>query len=54
MWDIQDVTVKLREEGEQNRVERLNPHKAAGPDNICPLVLNELVEVIALVITQVF
>ena len=46
--------INVTEEGVQKGLERLNPHKASGPDNIGPLVLKELAEVIAPVITWIF
>ena len=38
--------------GSEKRLIQLNPHKAAGPDRITPLVLKELADVIAPVITR--
>ena len=46
--------IYITEEGVQKGLERLNPHKAAGPDKIGPRVLKELAEVIAPVITRIF
>ena len=46
--------INITEEGVWKGLERLNPHKAAGPDKIGSLVLKELAEVIAPVITRIF
>ena len=46
--------INITEEGVRKGLERLNPHKAAGPDKIGPLVLKELAEVIVPVITRIF
>ena len=40
--------VDITEEGVQRRLQTLNPHKAAGPDKLNPLVLREIADVIAL------
>ncbi len=46
--------INITEEGVRKRLSQLNPHKAAGPDRITPLVLKELADVIAPVITRLF
>ena len=46
--------INITEEGVRKRLSQLNPHKAAGPDRITPLVLKELADIIAPVITRLF
>ena len=46
--------INITEEGVRKRLCQLNPHNAAGPDRISPLVLKELAVVIAPVITRLF
>ena len=46
--------VNITEEWVRKRLCQLNPHKAAGPDRISPLVLKELADVITPVITRLF
>ena len=46
--------INITEEGVRKRLCQLNPHKAAGPDRINPLVLKELADVIAPVIIRLF
>ena len=46
--------VDITEEGVQRRLQTLNPHKAAGPDKLNPLVLREIADVIAPVITRLY
>ena len=43
--------VNITEEGVRRRLEKLKPHKAAGPDSLKPLVLKQLAESIAPVVT---
>ena len=47
-------TVDITEEGVWRRLQTLNPHKAAGPDKLNPLVLREIADVIAPVITRLY
>ena len=47
-------TVDITEEGVRRRLQTLNPHKAAGPDKLNPVVLREIADVIAPVITRLY
>ena len=44
--------VDIKEEGVRKRLQTLNPYKAAGPHMLSPLVLREIADVIAPVITR--
>ena len=46
--------VDITEEGVQGRLQTLNPHKAAGPDKLNLLVLREIADVRAPVITRLY
>ena len=46
--------LNITEEGVRKRLNQLNPHKAAGPDRISPIVLKELADVISPVVTRIF
>ena len=46
--------INVTEEGVKRRLQRLNPHKAAGPDKINPLILRELADIISPVITRIY
>jgi hypothetical protein len=46
--------INITEEGVRRRLSKLKPHKAAGPDNLKPLVLKELADIIAPVVTRLF
>ena len=46
--------INITEEGVWKGLERLNPHNVAGPGKIGLLVLKELADVIAPVITRIF
>jgi hypothetical protein len=46
--------INITEEGVHKRMRALNPNKAAGPDKISSLVLKELADVIAPLITRVY
>ena len=46
--------IDITEKGVKRQLEKLNPHKAAGPDKMKPRVLKEMAEVIAPVITRIF
>ena len=46
--------IDITEEGVRRRLKSLNPHKAAGPDKMNPLLLRELADIIAPVITRLF
>ena len=50
----QMLPVDITEEGVRRRLQTLNPHKAAGPDKLNPLVLREIADVIAPVITRLY
>lgn len=45
---------EITEEGVRKRLQKLNPHKAAGPDKIRPNVLKELADDISPVITRIY
>ena len=47
-------TVDITEEGVRRRLQTLNPHKAAGPNKLNPLVQREIADVIAPVITRLY
>lgn len=47
-------TINITEAGVRKLLQNLKPHKAAGPDQIRPLVLRELADVFAPVITRIF
>ena len=46
--------IKVSENGVLKLLKDLNPHKAAGPDELKPLVLRELREVIAPMLVVIF
>ena len=46
--------INITEEGVRRRLKGLNAHKAAGPDNIKPIVLKELADIIAPVVTRLY
>ena len=46
--------INITEEGIRKRLNQLNPHKAAAPDRISPIVLKELADVISPVLTRIF
>ena len=46
--------IEITEEGVLKQLQKLNPHKAAGPDKLKPIVLRELAEVIAPMVTRIF
>ena len=48
------LALNITEEGVRKRLNQLNPHKAAGPDRISPIVLKELTDVISPVVTRIF
>ena len=46
--------INKTKEGVWRRLKGLNPHKAAGPDNLKPIVLKELAGIIAPVVTRLY
>ena len=48
------LPITVTENGVLKLLKKLKPHKAAGPDNIRPLVLKELAETIAPMVTRIF
>ena len=46
--------INITEEGVRRRLKGLNAHKAAGPDNLKPIVLKELADIIAPVVTRLY
>ena len=46
--------LSITEEGVHRRLEKLQPHKAAGPDKMKPKILKELADIIAPVITRIY
>ena len=46
--------IDITEEGVRKRLQKLNPHKAAGPDKIKPTFLRELADILAPIITRIY
>ncbi len=49
---MNDITIE--ENGVRKLLERINPHKAAGPDEISARILKEMTSSIALILTAIY
>jgi len=48
-----DTCMEVNVQGVLAQLKRLNPHKACGPDNISPLILKTLADLIAPFLTRI-